>query len=104
MDLVVAVYSVTKALPADERYGLTSQLRRAAVSIPTNIAEGHARLGAGEFRRFASIARGSLSELDTEIELAERLGFVPSTSLIETRRLMASVGRMLSALAKALRG
>jgi len=103
MELVVAAYSATKTFPSDERFGLTAQIRRAVVSIPANLAEGHARRGSGEFRHFVSIARGSLAELDTELEAAERLGFVPALSLAETRRLMTSVGRMLTALAKALR-
>lgn len=102
MDLLVAVYSATKSFPPDERFGLTAQLRRAAVSIPANVAEGHTRQGAGEFRRFVSIARGSVAEVDTELEAAERLGFISSPSLLETRRLMDSVGRMLTNLAKAL--
>lgn len=103
MDLVLAIYSTTKALPTDERFGLTSQLRRAAVSIPANIAEGHGRRGAGEFHRFVSIAKGSICELDTELELAERLDYVNPSTTVEMRELMNRVGRMLTNLAKSLR-
>lgn len=75
MDIVVEVYRVTKGFPPDERFGLTSQLRRAAVSIASNIAEGHSRLGAGEHRRFVSIARGSVGEVETQLAVAVRLEF-----------------------------
>jgi len=74
MDLVALVYRFTAALPDEERYGLSSQMRRAAVSVPSNIAEGAARRSAAELIRFLSIARGSLAELDTQILLVEQLG------------------------------
>lgn len=73
MDLVEGVYRVTKAFPKDEVYGLTSQIRRAVVSIPSNIAEGQSRMTSGEFIHFLGIARGSLAELETQIILAQRL-------------------------------
>lgn len=76
MDLVEAVYRTTATFPASERFGLISQMRRASVSIPSNLAEGAARDGAREFAHFLSIAKGSLSELDTQYQLAQRLGFV----------------------------
>ena len=83
MLLVEDVYALTRAFPEDERFGLTSQLRRAAVSVPSNIAEGAARSGAAEFLRFLHIARGSLAEVDTQLRLAERLGFCPAEQLLD---------------------
>lgn len=76
MDLVVQVYQMTQLLPDTEKYGLTSQMRRAAVSIPSNIAEGAARNGDKELMQFLSISIGSLSELETQYLIAIRLGFV----------------------------
>ena len=70
MELVQEVYDITKRFPKHEMYGLTSQLRRAAVSVPSNIAEGHSRSGAREFLHRLSIAHGSLSEVETQIEIA----------------------------------
>ena len=102
MDLVVAVYEVTRGFPPDERFGLTTQARRAAVSIPTNIAEGKGRFGPGEFRHFVSIACGSVAELQTELDLAERLAFVTPAELTSVRELLDHVGRMLTNLARSL--
>ena len=78
MELVEVVYRITATFPAQEQYGLVSQMRRAAVSIPSNLAEGAARDGSREFARFLSIARGSLSELDTQYQIAIRLGYAQS--------------------------
>ena len=102
MDLVMDVYAVTAAFPAPERYGLTAQIRRAAVSIPANIAEGKARFGPGEYRRFVSIALGSLAELETHFDIAERLSFVETRQLEPSRDKLDRVGRMLTNLAKKL--
>ena len=76
MSLVEAVYRDTAVLPPDERFGLVAQVRRAAVSVPSNIAEGTARHSRRELRQFVSIACGSISELETQLELAVRLGYL----------------------------
>ena len=75
MDLVVDIYHLTESLPKSEMYGLTSQIRRAAVSIPSNIAEGAARKSLKEYIQFLYVALGSISEVDTQLELVTRLGF-----------------------------
>ena len=78
MDAVPAVYQIARGLPKDEAFCLSSQLRRAAVSIAANLSEGHARGQTREFLRFACIARGSLAELETLLELVRRLGYAPA--------------------------
>jgi four helix bundle protein len=95
MDLVEEVYRVTSEFPAHEQYGLVSQMRRAAVSIPSNVAEGAGRNGNREFSRFLSIARGSLSELDTQHQIAIRLGYVKSGGE-QAELLLGRVGKLLS--------
>jgi four helix bundle protein len=96
------VYEVTDGFPSKEMYGLSSQIRRAAVSVPSNIAEGHARNSTKEFLRFVSIAMGSLAELDTQLELSRRLKYVSETSFSEITERTAEVGRMLRGLQRAL--
>ena len=76
MDLVTEIYRITKNFPKEEIYGLTNQMRRAAISIPSNIAEGHARKSRAEYIRFLSIAQGSRAELETQILIAVRLGYL----------------------------
>jgi four helix bundle protein len=76
MQLVEIVYGATAEFPADERFGLTAQIRRAAVSVPSNIAEGAARRSTAEHQPFLSIARGSLSEMSTQLQIAARLGYM----------------------------
>jgi four helix bundle protein len=82
MDLAAQVYSLTTRFPKEELYGLTSQIRRSAVSIPSNIAEGAARHSRKEFIQFLHIASGSVAELETQLLLAIRMGFIPGDSII----------------------
>ena len=82
MEIVIEIYRVTRALPAEEKFGLTAQLRRAAISIPSNIAEGHDRLGAGEYRRFVSIARGSVAEAETQLAVSVALGLIAANGVV----------------------
>jgi four helix bundle protein len=98
MELSRTVYRLTAAFPKDERFGLVSQLRRAAVSIPSNIAEGAARDSDNEFRNFLSIARDSLSELDTQLDLSYDFGFIPERFRPELEALLLRIDRMLYAL------
>ena len=97
MELVTRIYSVTKTFPADERYGLTSQIRRASVSVPSNIAEGAARGSRKEFIHFLTISRGSLSELDTQLRIAMNLEYVTDIdSLVaDVERLQAALGSLI---------
>jgi len=97
------VYNLTKTFPEEERFGLISQMRRAAVSIPSNIAEGAARQGRREFRKFLSMAQGSLSELDTQLELAVLLGFVNNANLDEITGQLLRIDKMLSGLIRSIR-
>lgn len=98
--LVTEIYRVTQSFPNEERYGLVSQMRRAAVSIPSNIAEGHGRQSKGEFRQFLGIARGSYAELETQIEIAKNLGYLVSPNPIDDQ--LAEVGRLLNGLIRSL--
>ena len=97
MDLCVALYKATTAFPSSEIYGLTSQMRRASVSIPSNIAEGYRRSRA-EYIRFVSISHGSAAELDTQLELAHRIGLLPEDQYQTLNQSLAAVGRQLTAL------
>jgi len=102
MDLAVAVHHATRSYPNDELYGLVSQTRRSAVSIPSNIAEGQGRGSRREFARFLSVSRGSLSELETQVLLAQRFGYPgteASQALIEESR---TVGRLLNGLIRSI--
>jgi four helix bundle protein len=102
MDLVEAVYAATKSLPREEIYGLTNQIRRSAVSIPSNIAEGHCRNGRREFVHHLSIALGSLGELETQILIASRLGYLSAETLPELRDLASEMGRIIVGLMHSL--
>jgi four helix bundle protein len=96
--LAEGVFAATAAFPDAERFGLTAQLRRAAVSVPSNIADGQARQSKPEFRRFLRIARGSLAELETPIELSLRLKYVAHEPADRLFGLADEVGRLLSGL------
>jgi four helix bundle protein len=98
IELSAAVYAATRDFPREEIYGLTSQLRRASVSVASNIAEGRGRLTQGEFRQFLSNAQGSNYEVQTQIVIAQRLGFGSKNSLDRAAELSVEVGKMLSSL------
>jgi four helix bundle protein len=95
MQLTVSVYKLSQGFPREEMFGLTSQMRRSAVSVPSNIAEGHSRLNTAEFRQFLGIARGSNSELQTQIEIAKTLGYSTSDLIGTAEKLSHEVGKML---------
>jgi four helix bundle protein len=97
IDLVVAIYKATAAFPKEERFGLVSQLRRAAVSIPANIAEGAARTSTKEFAHFLSNSQGSTSELETELLIAYRLAYIEESEYRALLLTLDDIGRMLSA-------
>lgn len=103
MSLVELVYVITKKFPSDERYALTSQLRRASVSVPSNIAEGYGRNSTVDYIRFLRISLGSLYELDTQLELATRVGFVSKDVTQDALELCAEIEKMLVALVSKLR-
>jgi four helix bundle protein len=103
MDLAVQVYKSTSGLPRTELFGLVSQMRRAGASIPSNIAEGSARRSTKEFLHFLHIARGSMAELETQVLLAQRIGYLPESPAAELRHCIDDVGRILSAVITGLR-
>lgn len=100
LDFVVKIYKLTASLPSDEKFGLSSQVKRAAVSIPSNIAEGAARSSTKEFIRFLDIANASLSELETQLILIEKLQFSETADIVETD--ITSIRKMLYRLKKSL--
>ncbi|HET9404077.1 MAG TPA: four helix bundle protein [Burkholderiales bacterium] len=102
MDLVTEVYKLSESFPVRENYGLTSQLQRAAVSIPSNIAEGHGRKSTQAYLNHLSIAHGSLMEVETQVEIARRLGYLSAHPAQLVTERTAEVGRMLNALQRAL--
>ena len=103
MDLVVASYALTKRLPHTELYGLVSQIQRAAVSIPANIAEGHGREHLGDYLHHLSMANGSLMELETHLLVAVRLNYLNNEELDEMSGQTQEVGRMLAGLIRSLK-
>ena len=100
--LVLEVYRITESLPQHERFGLTSQLRRAAVSVPSNIAEGHARSTRGEYKNHLSIARGSVIEVEVQLHLVELLGYVHPPALTKALDDCEVISRMITNLKRAL--
>ena len=103
INLVQNIYEITKTFPRAEDYGLTSQIRRSAVSIPANIAEGAARQTKKEFIQFLHMAKGSLSELDTHIEIALKLDYVQKNSIDEISVIMNDIDKMTTGLIKSLK-
>jgi four helix bundle protein len=103
MQLATIIYKLSQGFPREETYGLASQLRRAAVSIPSKIAEGHGRAGIGEYRQFLWIARGSNFELQTQLEIAKNLNMGDPILLKESADLSQEVGKMIYSLLDKLR-
>jgi four helix bundle protein len=103
MQLTVAIYRLTQGFPREEIYGLTSQIRRAAVSVPSNIAEGQGRLNSAEFRQFLGIARGSVCEVQTQLEIARALQFGTPELLNDAESLSHEVGKMIYSFLESLK-
>jgi four helix bundle protein len=103
MDLVTEVYRTSQGFPKEEIFGLTSQIRRSAVSVPSNIAEGNARTSKKEFQYFLSNARGSLAELETQILIAHQLAYINETAKNQMLDRLWEVGRILNGLLSSLK-
>ncbi|RWB70506.1 MAG: four helix bundle protein [Mesorhizobium sp.] len=102
MDLAVSVYGATKSWPKEELYGLTSQVRRCATSVPSNIAEGYGRELRGPYQQFLRIAQGSLKELETQLLIAERIGIASQQTTASLLASAESVGKLLRLLIRKL--
>jgi len=98
MELVTEIYRITREFPKDELYGLVSQLRRAAVSVPSNLAEGYGRNSRKELHQFVGVARGSLAEVETQIEIAKNLHYVSEETCSKLLSRVDEVGRLLTGL------
>jgi four helix bundle protein len=103
IDLTIEAYAIAKRLPATEKFALASQIRRSASSIPANIAEGNGQIHRGVYLRYLSVARGSLMELDSHLEVAVRIGYLKESDRAVAQSLIQRTGRMLTRLAQALR-
>lgn len=104
LELVLKIYKLTKDFPKTEQYGITAQMRRAAVTIPSNIAEGYARRHKPEYIQFLSVSYASAAELETQLIISEKLGYGKAGSYKETYELLNEVSRMLSVMGRKLRG
>src|SRR5688500_7611293 len=103
MDLTIEIYGLTRSFPREEVYGLTSQIRRAAVSVPSNIAEGYARRTTKELVQFVGVAEGSLAELHTQLTIARRLEYVNGAAAEQVGVLVVECQRMLNSMQVTLR-
>lgn len=103
IDLSEQVYDLTRTFPSEEKFGLVSQLRRAAISIPSNVAEGWARNSSGAFGRFLKIANGSLAEIETQLIIAHRLQYIDKTTKAELLKKIVIERKMLLALLRSLK-
>lgn len=104
MDLVIRIYQLTSHFPEHEKFGLTSQMRRCAVSIPSNIAEGSRRESEKDFRKFILIAFGSGAELETQLEITKKLGYLGNATCSEIEKLLEEIMKMLNKLQLILKG
>lgn len=102
MDLTIDIYETIKILPKEERFGLSDQMRRSVVSIPSNIAEGQARNSVKEFKHFLSIARGSVAELKTQLIICERLNYIEKSTVTQLIQGASEIDRMLCALMRTI--
>lgn len=103
MELVGEIYRISRDFPKDEIFGLVSQVRRAAVSIPSNIAEGHQKLSRKEYQHFLGNARGSLAEIETQILIAKDLDYLSETEMNQILNQSAELGRVLNGLINSIR-
>jgi four helix bundle protein len=103
VDLVTEIYRLTQKFPKDELFGLTSQIRRAAVSIPSNVAEGRGKSSKGEFQQFLHHSMGSLAEVETQIIIAQNLGYLTAAEIEPVMEIIAEVGRLLNGLLTSLK-
>jgi four helix bundle protein len=103
MDVVTEIYRVTRGFPKEEIFGLTSQMRRAAVSIASNIAEGHGRISANDRKYFVAMARGSLLEVETQLQIAVNLTYVDAVQAKPLFAAMSELGKIINGLLKSIR-
>ena len=103
VELTVSIYGLTRKLPKEETYVLSNQMRRAAVSIPSNIAEGHERNSPREYKRYLSIARGSKAELETQLRICVKVGHLDDGDIKESMNLLNEIGKMLTVLIRRLK-